>query len=428
MNILSRSKSYRLGNCLGYSAAVLIAVVMTSACHLQAADDTAPLVEEYLQKGDLAGGHEALTARLKSNPDDQQARFGLGMLQFLQAIEHLGQSHYKYGLLKERGRNIPLLRLPVPENNDPQELTYEAGRDVLKTFLADLEAAEKTLAKIGDADVKMPIHFGLIKLDLDGDGKAANEESLWGIYTRVAMMQAADTPPEEVAKFVIQFDTGDAYWLRGYCHLLMFFGEVGLAHDSKELFERTGHIFWPKTVTPHEFLRNGRKVFEIQADTDIADLIAFVHLLRFPVVEPERMTSAWEHLKGMTDLSRKSWKAILSEKDDVQEWVPNPNQTGVIPNVRVTKEMVEAWHDFLGEMDQILEGKRLLPFWRGNGDQGINFKRVFTEPREFDLVLWIQGTAATPYLEAGSQTDEAVWERLTRVFQGEFIGFAIWFN
>jgi len=35
---------------------------------------------------------------------------------------------------------------------------------------------------------------------------------------------------------------------------------------------------------------------------------------------------------------------------------------------------------------------------------GVNLRRVFTEPREFDLVLWVQGTAAVPYLEAGEVT------------------------
>jgi hypothetical protein len=42
--------------------------------------------------------------------------------------------------------------------------------------------------------------------------------------------------------------------------------------------------------------------------------------------------------------------------------------------------------------------------------------------------MWIQGTGAAPYLEEGTLTDKAVWDRLVRVFQGEFIGFAFWFN
>jgi hypothetical protein len=53
---------------------------------------------------------------------------------------------------------------------------------------------------------------------------------------------------------------------------------------------------------------------------------------------------------------------------------------------------------------------------------------VFTNPRPFDLVLWVQGTAALPYLEAGEQTSPETWERFQRIFRGEFVGVAIWVN
>jgi hypothetical protein len=42
--------------------------------------------------------------------------------------------------------------------------------------------------------------------------------------------------------------------------------------------------------------------------------------------------------------------------------------------------------------------------------------------------MWLQGAGAVPYQEDGMQTKKEVWERLLRVFQGEFIGFAFWFN
>ena len=46
----------------------------------------------------------------------------------------------------------------------------------------------------------------------------------------------------------------------------------------------------------------------------------------------------------------------------------------------------------------------------------------------FDLVLWVQGTAAAPYLEKGPKTKPETWRRLQTIFQGQFIGFAFWFN
>jgi hypothetical protein len=36
--------------------------------------------------------------------------------------------------------------------------------------------------------------------------------------------------------------------------------------------------------------------------------------------------------------------------------------------------------------------------------------------------------AAQPFHRPGRLTRPAVWDRLVRVFRGEFIGFALWFN
>jgi hypothetical protein len=140
------------------------------------------------------------------------------------------------------------------------------------------------------------------------------------------------------------------------------------------------------------------------------------------------MQSALAHLQQVTALSRASWKAILAETDDDYEWIPGPKQTGVIPNSKITKEMVAAWLKFLDETDSILAGKTLIPFWRNAPGMGLNAHRVFMEPTAFDLVLWVQGTAATPYLEKGTITAPEFWSMTNQVFRGQFLGFAIWFN
>ncbi len=152
-----------------------------------------------------------------------------------------------------------------------------------------------------------------------------------------------------------------------------------------------------------------------------------IHLVRLPVVEPDRLKSALGHMETMVALSRSSWASILAETDDDHEWLPAPKQHAVITGVTVTAEMLEGWTTFLSEFESILAGRKLLPFWRGR-NLGINFRRIFTEPRILDLVLWVQGSAAGPYVEEGEVTSRAFWQRLNRVFNGEFIGFAIWFN
>jgi hypothetical protein len=405
-------------------ALLCVPLLLFSAGAANAADETVALVEKHLQAGTLAAGEQALEAVLKQQPRDDQARFGLGTVQFLRAVENLGQSLYRYGFLKSARGLLPGASLPIPDNPEPERLSYEQARKIVQTFVSDLAKAEATLAKIESTDVKLPLHFGLIRLNLNGDGTAADTEMLWLAYRN--LNRAAQVTPEQAAQFVIAFDAADVHWLRGYCHLLMTLGEFNLAYNWQELFERTGHLLFPRIETPYKFLGEGQA--PSLSFSSFADLIALIHLIDFPLAAPERMNAALGHLEAMVARSRRSWELILAETDDDHEWIPSPKQTGVIPNVRVTPEMVQGWQGFLTEADAILKGNKLIPFWRGNGKQGLNLRRVFTEPQRFDLVLWVQGTAAVPYLEEGTKTDPEVWDRLLRVFRGEFIGFALWFN
>jgi hypothetical protein len=407
---------------------VPLAVALLLSSRIQAADP--PLVEKFLTAGKLADGARELTAHLKNHPADDQARFGLGTLQFLQAVEHLGQSLHKYGALGPKSwlvAQTPLLRLPVPDNPTPAKVRYDDVRAMLQVLVDDLTVAEATLAGVKDEQVKLPLHFGLVALDLDGDGDAGGDETLWRIYATLngGLRLTPDATPEVVQEFVIAFDYGDVCWLRGYCHLLSAIGEAMLAYDEERLFAAIAHQVFDNPDVPEfpaELKRNGRW------EDSIADAIAGIHLASFPLKEPARMKAAHQHLAEVIRLSRESWKAIEAETDNDLEWVPNSKQASVIPNVRVTAEMIAGWHEFLAEAEALLQGKKLIPHWRFKPEFGVNLKRVFLEPREFDLVLWAHGAAAVPYTEQGPVTTRETWQRLERMFGGQFIGFAFWFN
>ncbi len=390
----------------------------------------APLAEKYLTEGKLAEGEKVLAERLNGQPDDAQTRFGLGTIQFVRGVERVVQSFHRFGLRTHvAGNALPFDRLPIPENPDPQPIGYEDLRGIFQAWVDDLARAEATLAKVQDDQVKLPIHIGEVRLDINGDGKADVEETLWGIFA--SLNRAAGDPQVAAAskQFVIGFDRADVAWLRGYCHLLMAQAEIYLAHDGRVLFEHTGPLFFARAKSPYAFLARPpgepRQPFGTE---DVFDAIAMIHLLRLPVVEPKRLLAVVDHLESMIALSRESWKFILSETDDDHEWIPSPKQHTVVPGITVTDEMVQGWTEFLDEFESLLQGKKLIPFWRAREARGVNLRRVFTEPSTFDLVLWVQGTAAAPYLEDGPQTSAEVWRRLQRVFRGEFIGFALWFN
>ena len=413
----------------------------------------APLVEQYLLSGKLAEGEQVLVNRLKEHPQDDEARFGLGTLQFVRSIERLIQSLHRYGLQNDDaifGGELPFLSLTIPKNEKPEEITYQKMRAIFLTLQTDLNRAETTLSAVKSSDVKLRLHFALIRLDLNGDGKATSSEMLWDIYTRfnrsadlwrpssrVNRAEDLDEKAREAEeakqieawakKFAITFDKADATWLQGYCHLLMAFDEFVLAHDWEDAFNRTAFRMFPNTKTGYEFLNTKKQGTYFDANA-LADGIAFIHLVRFKVKEPKRMQASLEHFETVFRLSRQMWKEIVAEKDDAEEWIPSPTQTGVISNVKITQKQIQGWHEFLSVAESIFQGKILIPHWRVKDGRGINLRRYFLESKRFDLVLLIQGTDAVPYLEKGSVTGPESWRRLQRTFQGQFFGFAIWFN
>jgi hypothetical protein len=393
----------------------------------------APLAEKYLLEGKLAEGEKALEKHLAARPDDDEARFGLAVIQFFRGFERLGAALYKHGLkTSSTFEVIPAIRRHIPENPSPEKLSYTGARKIVQAWVEDLGRAGATLDRIRDDKVKLPLHVGRIQLDLFGVSKPVSAAMILGATGAADQRKAAEG-------LVIGFDRGDACWLRGYCHFLAAWGETLLALDTRELFECTAHRFFARAETPHRFLQEedtSLKGLELRLDSfpQLADVAAFLHLcLRVPVKEPARLKAVLGHLEGLVANGKRMWKFILAETDDDNEWIPNPKQTGVV-GVRVTQEMVDNWLATLDEVEQLLQGKKLLPFWRGKAaGVGVNLRKAFTEPaREFDLVRWVQGTAATPYLEKGPITglaDRRTIARLDRAFGGfRFFGFAFWFN
>lgn len=402
--------------------AFCVAAILAAASPARAA---APDVDKLLQAGDLAKAEAALAAHLKANPKDDSARFGLGTVQFLQGVEGLMQALHKFGMRKHSDF-VPFLRLPAPKNVEPEEIRYRDMRKVWDDLHKRLVKAEATLAGITGTDVKLPLHVMLIRFDFNGDGKAEDGEVLWKVFERLS--RAGIIGEVFAGKLVVAFDRADVHWLRGYSHLLMAFTDFILAHDWKESFEKTAQLFFKNPDSPFAYLRRAAARKSRFNEVDIADVIAFIHLFNFEVKEPKRMKSSLEHLQAMIAQSRECWKQAEAETDNDREWLPNAKQTGVMPGMKVTAEMIKTWREFLDEADAVLAGKKLVPHWRVDDGRGINIRKVFTEPRRFDLVLWAQGSAAKPYLERGPMTGKEFWRRMQRGFRGNFLGYALWFN
>ena len=387
------------------------------------------LIEDYLDRGELQAARQAVMGSLEGNPTSQELRLQLALVQLLQAVEGYAQAMYRVGLKESFfGGMIPFLRLPVEPNPDPTLATNQGVRQALQQLSVGLAEAQKTLTEIPDSwNGRVPLRLGRIRIDFDGDGVARPKEELWRVLD--AINPGLGIEEKSAAKFGIHLDAGDVRWLEGYCHLLNALLDVGLAYDTQRLFDHTGHRFFAKTESPFPFLVPAPSSSDEDFIQALMDGVAFIHLLDLPLLEAGRMESAMSHFREVIALSHRSWACILAETDDTYEWIPNPSQKSAVPGWVVTAEMVNLWMEFLAEADSILAGDTLLPFWRNlPPDQGLNLAKVFSQPQAFDAVLWLQGPGAMPYLEKGKVTKTDFWSLLNRAFDGQFLGFALWFN
>lgn len=462
-----------MGRFSGMAGSVLIASALSGVA------SASEFTDEFmaaLASGQVAVAEDLARAESLRGPTDGTALFALGAARFLGSLEELLNGLYGYGLA---GRvenpmlmmaGLPFLRLPVPDNPDPDQVSYAGLRQVLERFGDDLSEAEGILARVEADDVDLPLDLARIHLDVDRNGSATVDESLAAILAAVSGGVALSVD----AGLQVDADAADAAWLRAYTHLLSALTDLILAHDWEATFDATFHGVFPNSF-PSEggisasdrALRERLAKLESEwppepecdpqvdrTDTEcrqawmdfyaqpsiaetqrasaklmhgsIADLVAFVHLLRWPVVEPDRMASSLGHLNAMIGSSRETWRRILAETDDGREWIPGPEQTGVLAGLPIDQPRVDAWLAVLDETEAVLRGEKLVPHPRLDG--GMNLRRLFLEPRTMDLVLLIQGSAALPYLERGPISDAAAWRALTGTFGGDAFAYFVWLN
>lgn len=417
----SRRQALGARLCLSLAAAV---VVLLATRLDAAAGQSADLTRQIAETGNWREGEATLAGRLKADPADDETRFGLAMVRFIAAVERFGQHHYRFGLKTPENALFPFLRMPVPPNPKPEVLTYEKQRAGLQTFLEDLATVDLTLAGIKDPNLKIVIDLEKTRLDFRGLGKADPDATLMSVIRSVSplTMRRGPAAPQP---FEVAFDLGDALWLGGYCHLLSAGLEFLLGYDWRATFAVAGGLFYQRI----EGLGGvGRDLpWARGGNGEIAAAVAMIHLIHWEPAEPARLSKARGHLKQVVALSRQSWQAILAETDDDREWIPSPKQkNGVLPGMTITQERVDTWLAALDEFDAVLDGRKLIPHW--GLEKGINLKRVFEEPRTFDLVLWATGHAAAPYLEDGPMISSATWALWQRVFQGDFLSYVAYFN
>ncbi|MER8732415.1 hypothetical protein NKH28_21680 [Mesorhizobium sp. M1227] len=409
--------------------ACAIILLLPLASPSAAAPEAAALFEAKI----VAERDSALAALEAAAPGDPAAAYAAGAGEFFTALETLAGGLHRHGFDSPQSFMLPLMRLPVPDNANPEPLTYEQFRAILVAFRDRLEKSAATLGSVPpDADIGMVIDLTRLGIDVNEDGTIAPDESAAAIMA--SLSRGGGAPDAAAPALTFRFDRADGYWLQGYAEFLMAQADFWLAHDFRNTFDGSFHMLFPRAKLPLQDtlvpLDGGTNGGILTSEWRLADFISLVHLINWQVVEPERRQAARRHLMEMIRLSREDWKAIRAETDNDREWLPGPQQKGTSPltGLEVGEQQVQAWLAALDMAEDLLEGRTLLPHFR-IADKGINMKRFFDEPKTFDLVLSITGPAIAPYLERGKTLTSEEFNQIQRQFGGAgFLTFALWFN
>lgn len=411
------------------------------------ASDVGDELAQRLYDGTLADAREAAIERCEQlNPD---ACFAAGLTDLIGGIEGLSQSLYRHGATSPGTPAAAMLlgmgldggTMPMPANPDPEPLSYEQLRTILGDFVAAMDSA-RSYFELGDhGDFVVPIDPLRVRIDLDGDGVAAAEETLGAVLGAVgefADIPAPDGPPPggkskdkradtPLPDTSIGFDAADTIWFAGYSQVVVAPVDLLLAHDFSEFFNAYLHRVFPQAGLPMQEHSRGSTLFmDPDSDAFIADIIAAIHTADFPVTDKERLAGVLERLKSITALSRQNWELILAETDDNRELVPAPHQTSLMPETPVTEETVAAWMATLATVDQILAGELLVPHWRF--EQGFDLRAYFEAATETDIVMLLAGQGALPFIKPGPIADAQSFAEANRVFGTDWINYAFWFN
>ncbi|MEI9400992.1 hypothetical protein [Mesorhizobium argentiipisi] len=410
-------------------AAALLAFLPASVAYAEMPDAAKSMFEAK----SVADRNTALSTLEAAAAKDPASAYAAGAGEFFTALELLASGLHRHGFESPKSFMLPLMRLPVPDNPNPQPLTYEEFRAILVVFRDRLEKSAATLGSVPkDADIGMVVDLTHVGIDLNEDGKLAPDESIAAIMA--SLSRGSVEPSDAAPSLTFRFDRADGFWLQGYAEFLMAQTDFWLAHDFRNAFDGSFHMLFPRAKLPLQDtlvpLDGGMSGNMFASEWRFADFISLVHLVNWPVIEPERRQAARRHLLEMIRLSREDWKSILAETDNDREWLPGPQQKGINPltGLEVGEEQVQAWLATLTVAEDLLEGRALLPHFRITG-KGINMKRFFDEPKPFDLVLSITGPGIAPYLESGKILTSDDFDQIQREFGGAgFLTFALWFN
>jgi hypothetical protein len=385
---------------------------------LLASPVAAETISEEIARSGLAPT-EARLATLASPTNEDL--FALAGLRFLGGVEAALQLRWQTGV-KADWSELPILRLPIPEN--PDAIPFQAAdfSALIRNLDADMDASREALAQLGDKPFALPIRMTDLWFDINANGTRDAGEGIADVTGMALgggrMFGVAVEDP------VITFDTADAAWLSAYTHFLSGFASTALAYDPEPAIQRvidsSKAIYDLWGTTPPSNAMD--MMFGRQVDRAAMVLIA---LSRTP--DQALAQDAHAHFLAMITENRRFWSLVALETDNTGEWVPNDTQVSGI-GLMVPPGTGERWQAVLTDAEKALKGELLIPHWRFGAEAGINLKRAFENPPAVDLVTWIQGEGLLPYAEKGPRMSMQSWRDFESFVQGDAMLFAVFLN
>ncbi len=363
----------------------------------------------------------AATADSLSGAASASDRFALGGVLFLRAIEKTLQTRWRYGI-ERTGSILPVLRLPIGANPAPEPFRPELVGEIFATLIDDMTAARAPLDGIADADaVGLRIALDDLWFDINMNGLRDADEGLLhvaGATLRIGSRRGAGGAP------VIRFDTADTAWLSAYTHFLSALGDLVLAFDPTPQIRRVGEASAAMARLGAGTPFSNAYDMMLGAEIDMATMI-YLALQQPP--DPIRTRSLRSHLLAMIGDNRRFWARLTAETDNDAEWIPNATQNSAL-GIDMPADTGAVWIALLGDAEDVLEGRKLIPFWRLRSGAGINLKRLLQDPPAVDVGEWIQGVGLLPYFEDGERISPDNWWRFRRMMRGNAALFAAWLN